>query len=157
MPNKLHFFCIVPLPIYPEYAYLAGQIAAMKVNMLVLFLLALSTANAQEMVHTYTAAKVESDYQGGKAAWLKFLGKTMHYPNDAVDNEIQGIVWVTFQVDTLGNPSDIRAISGPEKGGLREEAVRVISLSSNWIPQSVNGLKITTYFKTPLKFKLEKG
>ena len=127
-------------------------------NMPIIFLLFLCTgAGAQEMVHTYTPVKVETDYQGGKTAWFKFLAKTMRYPNDAVENEIQGIVWVEFQVDTLGNPSDIKAVSGPEKGGLREEAVRIISLSSNWIPQSVNGLKITTFFKTNLTFKLEKG
>jgi hypothetical protein len=38
---------------------------------------------------------------------------------------------VQFIVNTDSTISDVQAISGPKKGGLREESVRVITLSDN--------------------------
>jgi len=75
---------------------------------------------------TFTKVEIESDYPGGAGAWARYLNKTLHYPDEAVNNEIQGQVVVQFIVDKEGNVSNVEAISGPTEGGLRDEAVRVI-------------------------------
>jgi protein TonB len=103
---------------------------------------------------TYTKVEIESAYPGGQPAWTRFLNKTMHYPDDAVNNEIQGTVIIQFIVEKDGSINNIEAISGPKKGGLREEGVRVIRLSGKWVPAVQNGRAVKSYKKQPLVFKL---
>ena len=104
---------------------------------------------------TFTKVEIESAFPGGSAAWLRYLNKNLRYPDDAVNNEIQGTVVVQFIVDKEGNVSDVQAISGPENGGLRDEAVRVIKKSGKWTPAIQNGRQVKSYKKQPIVFKLE--
>jgi protein TonB len=104
---------------------------------------------------TFTKVEIESDYPGGPSQWLRYLSKNMRYPEEAVNNEIQGTVVVQFIVDKEGNVSDVQAISGPTDGGLREEAIRVIKKSGNWKPAIQNGRQVKSYKKQPIVFKLE--
>ena len=103
---------------------------------------------------TFTKVEIESEYPGGPAAWLRYLNKNFHYPDDALTNEIQGVVMVQFIVDKEGIVSDVQAISGPEEGGLREEAMRVIRKSGVWIPAIQNGRKVKSYKRQPVVFKI---
>jgi protein TonB len=104
---------------------------------------------------TFTKVEIESEFPGGAAAWLRYLNKNLRYPDDAVNNEIQGTVVVQFIVDKEGNVSDVAAISGPDNGGLREEAMRVIKRSGRWTPAVQNGRQVKSYKKQPIVFKLE--
>jgi protein TonB len=102
---------------------------------------------------TFTKVEIESDYPGGPAAWQRYLNKTLRYPQDAIDNEVQGTVVIQFIVDKEGNVSDVEAISGPEE--LRSEAVRVIRKSGKWTPAVQNGRQVKSYKKQPIVFRLE--
>ena len=104
---------------------------------------------------TFTKVEIESEYPGGAAAWQRYLNKNFRYPDEAVNNDIQGTVVVQFIVDKEGNVSDVIAMSGPTEGGLREEAVRVIKKSGLWTPAIQNGRKVKSYKKQPIVFKLE--
>lgn len=109
---------------------------------------------AEDYEKTFLKVEIESEYPGGAAAWKRYLNKNFHYPQDGLTNEIQGIVIVQFIVDKEGNVSDVQAVSGPEEGGLREEAIRVIRKSGTWIPAVQNGRKVKSYKKQPVIFKL---
>ena len=106
---------------------------------------------------TFMKVEVESVYPTGTAGWARYLGKNLHYPDEAVNNEIQGVVVVRFIVDKDGNVSDVEAISGPEQGGVREEAVRVIKKSGKWTPAEQNGRKVKSYKSQPVVFKIGDG
>jgi protein TonB len=102
---------------------------------------------------TFTKVEIESEYPGGMAAWTRYLIKTLHYPDEAASNEIQGDVVVQFIVDKEGNVSDVEAVSGPSE--LKDEAVRVIKKSGRWTPAVQNGRQVKSYKKQPVKFRLE--
>lgn len=102
---------------------------------------------------TFTKVEIESDYPGGASAWMRYLNKSLRYPQEAIDNEIQGTVVVQFIVDKAGMVSDVEAISGPQE--LRDEAVRVIKKSGQWTPAVQNGRQVKSYKKQPIVFKLE--
>jgi periplasmic protein TonB len=102
---------------------------------------------------TFTKVEIESAYPGGEGAWARYLNKNLHYPDDAVNNEIQGDVVVQFIVDKEGNVSEVEAVSGPDQ--LRDEAVRVIKRSGKWTPAIQNGRQVKSYKKQPIKFRLE--
>lgn len=102
---------------------------------------------------TFTKVEIESSYPGGTAAWQRYLNKSLKYPQEAIDNEIQGAVIVQFIVDKEGNVSEVEAISGPNE--LRDEAVRVIKKSGKWTPAVQNGRQVKSYKKQPIVFRLE--
>lgn len=102
---------------------------------------------------TFTKVEIESEYPGGAAAWQRYLNRNLRYPQDAIDNEIQGTVVVQFIVDKEGMVSDVEAISGPKE--LRDEAVRVIKKSGKWTPAVQNGRQVKSYKKQPIVFRLE--
>ena len=101
----------------------------------------------------YTKVEVESQYPGGATAWANYLNKHIHYPQEALNKEIQGDVVVQFIVDRDGSLSDIKAISGPKV--LRAESVRVIKESGNWVPATEKNATVKCYKKQPIKYRLE--
>lgn len=102
---------------------------------------------------TFTKVEIESEYPGGNGAWMRYLNKNFKYPQEAIDNEIQGTVVVQFIVDKEGNVSDVEAVSGPSE--LKDEAIRVIKKSGKWTPAVQNGRQVKSYKKQPIVFKLE--
>lgn len=109
----------------------------------------------EDMDKIFTKVEIESDYPGGPAAWLRYMNKNLRYPDEALNNGIQGTVMVQFVVDKDGNVSDVQAISGPTEGGLREEAVRVIKKSGKWTPAVQNGQHVKSYKRQPVGFKTQ--
>ena len=107
-----------------------------------------------DMDKTFTKVEIESTYPGGMEAWKRYLNKSFRYPDEAQAQEIQGVVMVQFIVDKEGNVSDVQAVSGPEQGGLREEAVRVIRKSGKWTPAIQNGNKVKSYKNQPITFRM---
>lgn len=102
--------------------------------------------------HIFRKVEIESAYPGGKSAWMRFLLKTIRYPQEASDNRIAGTVVVEFIVDRDGTVSAVQAISGPEE--LRDEAVRVIMKSGKWTAAIQNGRFVRSYKKQPITFML---
>lgn len=103
----------------------------------------------------FTKVEIEASFPGGGPAWARFLNRNLHYPDGAIAANIQGTVVVQFIVDKDGSVSEIKALEGPEEGGLREEAIRVIKKSGKWTPAIQNGRQVKCYKKQPISFKLE--
>jgi protein TonB len=97
---------------------------------------------------TFLVVEIESKYKDGPAAWQRFLQRNFHPSEEALTNGIQGTVIVQFIVDRAGNVSDVQAISGPEE--YRQEAVRVIKKSGQWVPALQNGRHVASYKKQPI-------
>jgi protein TonB len=102
----------------------------------------------------FMKVEVDASFPGGPAAWLHFLGHNLRTPDEAISGDISGKVVVQFIVDKEGNVSDVVAVSGPEQGGLREEAVRVIKKSGKWTPALQNGRYVKAYRFQPVIFQI---
>ncbi|WP_431213897.1 energy transducer TonB [Puia sp. P3] len=98
----------------------------------------------------------EPGYPGGPSAWTDYLNHNLHFPVEAIENGVSGTVIVDFIVHLDSTVSDIHAVSGPKKGGLREEAIRVITASGKWVPAVKNGSPVEAHRKEPIKFVLMK-
>ncbi|QEC40718.1 energy transducer TonB [Pseudobacter ginsenosidimutans] len=108
----------------------------------------------KESDEPFMKVEIESSYPGGSEAWRRFLIKQLqrNYPQDAIDNGIQGTVIIQFIVDAEGNVSNVEALSGPEE--LRDAAIRVIQKSGKWIPAVQNKRHVKSYKKQPIGFLL---
>ncbi|HEV3414019.1 MAG TPA: TonB family protein [Puia sp.] len=107
-----------------------------------------STNNAMNVFYQ------EADYPGGSQAWLRFLNKTLRYPDEAVNHNQQGTVVIHFKVSKDGKTSDFSVVQSAS-ASLDKEALRVIKASGDWQPAIYGGTPTDTYKSQPLVFKLE--
>jgi protein TonB len=97
--------------------------------------------------------EIMPEFPGGEEALMKYLKRTTRYPQMAMDNEIQGIVYVQFVVNRDGSISDIKTLGAQKGGGLEEEAMRVVKGMPKWKPGRQNGKNVSVYFNLPINFK----
>ncbi len=93
-------------------------------------------------------------YPGGEAELLKYLAQNIKYPPLARENNIQGVVALTFVVGKDGSVRDVTIVKDIG-GGCGKEAVRVVETMPKWIPGEANGNPVKVRFTLPVRFKLE--
>ena len=86
----------------------------------------------------------------------KWVYQYLKYPKYAVENGIQGRVYVDFVVDESGNVKDVK-VSRSVHTALDDEAVRVVSASPKWRPGRHRGKKVKVAMTIPVDFRLEKN
>ena len=86
----------------------------------------------------------------------KWVYQYLKYPKYAVENGIQGRVFVDFIIDESGNVTDVRISRGIHTS-LDEEALRVISASPKWRPGRHRGKKVKVAMTVPVDFRLERN
>lgn len=85
---------------------------------------------------------------------LSNLGSQLKYPADAKARHIEGKVWVTFAVDTLGRVSDHKILKGLG-GGCDEEALRIArSIPDTWTPARLGNKAVACRNTLMFAFKL---
>ncbi|MBS1948325.1 MAG: energy transducer TonB [Bacteroidetes bacterium] len=99
------------------------------------------------------AGELESEYPGGLPAWSRFLTSNLHYPDRAINNEVQGEVRVQFIVDLNGDAIDAE-INKSVEYALDEEALRIIRISGKWAAAMLDNKKVKSYKIQPIIFKL---
>jgi TonB family protein len=102
----------------------------------------------------FTAVEIEPSFPGGIAAFYKFTQNTIHYPPDAVRNQIQGKVYLSFVVERDGSLSDIKISRGVSQD-IDAEALRIIQISPKWNPGIQNGKLVRAMYTVPIIFALE--
>jgi len=95
----------------------------------------------------------DAKFPGGNNAMAKFIGDNLVYPEDAVDRNKQGTVYVRFVIEKDGNITQVKVEKGPYL--LRAEAIRVVESMPRWKPGEDNGVKVPTCYRLPIKYVLE--
>ncbi len=102
----------------------------------------------------YNRVEVLPSYPGGQKALEKFIESTVTYPEDAINEGVEGTVNVVFAVDENGKvytPS----IKNERAGyGLDEEAMRLVSKMPKWNPGQIKGKNVKTRFTLPITFMI---
>ena len=92
-------------------------------------------------------------FPGGQEALMKYIAKEMKYPEEAVENQIQGAVFVTFVVERDGAISEVKTLRGLGSS-LDQEAIRVVKGMPKWLPGKQNGKEVRVQYNLPIRFKL---
>lgn len=89
---------------------------------------------------------------------LEFIYQNIKYPAKARENNTEGMVVITFIVETDGTLSDIKAVRDIGDG-CGDEAVRVAQLMNDrnirWTPGKQRGQAVPVQFNLPVRYKLE--
>ena len=103
----------------------------------------------------YNRTEVLPAYKGGENAIENYITTNIEYPQDAIDNNVEGVVNVQFGIDENGNILNVSTVGNKIGHGLEEEAVRVVSKMAKWTPGQVKGKNVKTWRTLPINYKLE--
>ncbi len=101
----------------------------------------------------YDYAEVMPQFPGGTNDLFQFLRDNLIYPEDAIDNGIQGTVVVKLVVSETGHISDMKILRSLHPS-CDKEAIRLIKSMPDWIPAKQNGKEVSVYYTMPVRFKL---
>lgn len=109
-----------------------------------------NSVDTSHIKYCYTEAK----FQGGIPALIQWLSENINYPKEAYNNGIEDHIVVKFEVykdGTVGNAELTTVAAHPL---LEAEALRVVLSMPRWIPATMDGMPLNSYFNLPISFKI---
>jgi periplasmic protein TonB len=100
----------------------------------------------------FTMVDETAEFPGGMSAMRAYLAKSIHYPDSAKKNNIQGKVILQFIVNKDGSISNVDIMRNLP-GGCGEEARRVVLAMPKWKPGLMNGQPVDMYYTLPISFR----
>jgi len=85
---------------------------------------------------------------------LEFIYENINYPIEDKQNDVEGMVVLTFVIEKDGSISDPK-VSRDLGKGCGEEALRLVKSMPDWIPGKQNNQPVRVQFNLPIRFKLE--
>ena len=97
---------------------------------------------------------IPAEFPGGINNARQFLANNIQYPDEAVENGVNGTVQVKFTVELDGSISNIQIVR--KLGyGCDEEVIRVLKRMPKWSPAKLNGKNVRSYFTMPISFRTQ--
>ena len=96
-------------------------------------------------------ADVDPEFPGGMESLNKYITDNLKYPQLALENNIQGKVYISFFVEKDGSVSNVRVLRDIG-GGCGKEAKRVVMSMPKWKPGTRSGRPVRTQFNLPINF-----
>ena len=102
----------------------------------------------------FSAVENKPTFNDGDAnEFSKWVTEQVQYPQEAIDQNIQGRVVLQFTVNKEGQVEDVQVLRGVNDL-LDNEAVRVVSSSPKWEPGTQNGTPVNVKYTFPVVFRL---
>ncbi len=102
---------------------------------------------------TLNVAEKMPAFPGGEDAMIRYLKTQLRYPARAINQSVEGTVYVQFVVNALGKISNVKILKGLG-AGCDAEAMRVIKSMPNWSPGMQSGHAVNVEFVIPVQFEL---
>ncbi len=94
----------------------------------------------------------QPNYPGGQKAMSEFVKQNLRYPQEALDNKVEGTVSVDYDIDIFGDVIEARVRHGIGYG-CDEEAIRLIKLMK-FEKRKYKGLRVVFHKTTLIHFTL---
>lgn len=114
----------------------------------------ISFANVEEVPLFSSCESVDKDKQSNcfNNQMMQHIQKNFNYPKYAVENQIEGKVWVKFVINKKGQVKNIKLRNGAPI--LKSEAERLIAKLPSFKPGKQNGKAANVSYVLPINFKL---
>lgn len=96
----------------------------------------------------------QPQFKGGPKELTKFIYTNLRYPKEAFEADIEGTVYLEYDIDYLGNVVATRVIQGVGHG-CDEEAVRIVKLMKFDVERN-RGVHVLFHQKVKIQFKKPK-
>jgi TonB family protein len=109
--------------------------------------------NDEAKVYDFVSITKQPEFPGGMMMFYAYLRKSVKYPEEAIKNNIQGKVFLSFIVEKDGQLNDIK-VERALGGGTDEEAVRLIKGSPKWTPGYQDDQPVRVKYNIPISFSM---
>ena len=114
------------------------------------------TLDKLEDIVPYAAVEAKPTFNGGDAdSFIKYVQQNIKYPENALENGVEGKVTVNFVVDANGKIRNAKVVNGVDDE-LNAEALRVVESAPAWTPAKQNGKNVPVTCSIPVTFKIVK-
>lgn len=113
-----------------------------------------SAPPAEEEVVDNAIVEVPASYPGGENAILAFVAKNLKYPSIALEQDLQGVVIVKFEVMKDGSIGKIKIVKGLSKE-CDQAAAEVVSRLHRFTPAKQQGHPVPVWFTLPIRFQIQ--
>jgi protein TonB len=92
--------------------------------------------------------------EGGESGLYKYIAENTKYPKIALENHVQGKVYVRFCVTSKGSVDKVSVIKGVDPE-LNAEAIRVVKSFPTFKPGKMNGKPVPVWYMVHIDFILQ--
>ena len=123
---------------------------------LILILVLISTGksceerNSTEQVYR----TVEQNYSGGRSSFYNDFNSHLKYPAELKSEKVIGTVYFELSIDTVGNVSKVEILKGIRDLFEKEIENKILLTNGNWIPETINGKKVSYKISENVYFEL---
>ncbi len=110
-------------------------------------------AMEEEIREVYVIVEDMPQFPGGQEAMYQYIAENISYPPKAVEDSIQGKVYVQVTIDKEGRVQDPKVVRSVDPI-LDNEAIKVIKNMPQWTPGKQRGTPVNVQFYLPVKFAL---
>lgn len=110
-------------------------------------------APLDQKVYDFVSITTQPTFPGGIDKFYSYLGKAIRYPEEAVEKNIQGKVYLSFIVEKNGELTNIQVVRKLEDA-IDNEALRVLKASPMWVPGTQDGKAVRVKYNIPVSFKI---
>ena len=100
-------------------------------------------------INKYTELESLPSVSGGIESFYRFIATKFRVPQM---QGLNGKIYCQFMIKSNGQLSDVKVIKGISKEA-DQEAVRVVSLSSKWIPAHYRGIAVDCTYQLPISIR----
>lgn len=94
---------------------------------------------------------IDTQFPGGAIKMMDYISRATNYPENSIEMNEQGRVYIQFIVETNGEITNVMVIRGVSKD-LDEEAKRVVSEMPRWTPSTCGDQVTRTQLNLPINF-----
>ncbi len=105
--------------------------------------------NSKEKVVCIYPMEIQAEFPGGEDSLMEFIDKKFIYP--AIQGDVEGIVYIGFVIDSLGNVSKAKILRSLHPL-YDKEALRVVNMMPRWKPTIRNGKNVSNEWILPIAF-----
>lgn len=95
-----------------------------------------------------------AQFPGGESALIAYVAKNVKYPSIALEQDLQGTVWLKFVVEKDGSIGNVTVFKSLSKECDRE-AMRVIKSLPRFTPARMQGRTVPVAYKIPVRYVLQ--
>lgn len=108
----------------------------------------------EEEVVDNAVVEVPATFPGGEGALLSFIAKNLKYPSIALEQELQGVVLLKFEVGKDGSVSRIKIVKGLSSE-CDKAAADVVKKLPRFSPAKQQGHPVPVWFTLPIRFQIQ--
>ena len=86
----------------------------------------------------------------------KYIAANISYPQDALEQNKQGLAFVQFTVDKKGKLKNVKLLTTTRNKSLDDEALRVVKNMPDWEPGKIDGKETSVRCVIPVEFRINK-